>query len=136
MPLITWNSTYSVKVSELDSQHQRWFEIINNLHEAMLGGKGRSVLAQTLNDLTEYTSVHFSTEEKYLSQYSYPDYQKHKDIHDVFVKRINQINEKYQAGDTILLTVELMDEMRDWLLNHILIQDKAYSTFLSSKGVQ
>lgn len=136
MPLITWNTTYSVKVSELDSQHQRWFEIINNLHEAMLGGKGRSVLAQTLNDLTEYTSVHFSTEEKYLSQYSYPDYQKHKDIHDVFVKRINQINEKYQAGDTILLTVELMDEMRDWLLNHILVQDKAYSDFLSGKGLQ
>ena len=36
MPLMDWNRSYSVGVAEMDAQHQKWFGILNKLHDAML----------------------------------------------------------------------------------------------------
>ena len=65
MALITWNEQYSVNVSEMDIQHQRLFELINQLHSAMLAGKGNETMDGILHGLKEYTITHFSAEEKY-----------------------------------------------------------------------
>ena len=39
MSLITWNDTLSIKVEEIDIQHRRLVELINELHDAMSQGK-------------------------------------------------------------------------------------------------
>ncbi|NJM14282.1 MAG: hypothetical protein HC896_01855 [Bacteroidales bacterium] len=42
MSLITWNEKYSVGIKEIDNQHVNLVNIINELHDAMLKGKGKT----------------------------------------------------------------------------------------------
>jgi hemerythrin len=37
MPLMTWNTSYSVGVAQFDHEHQRLFALINELGDAIQG---------------------------------------------------------------------------------------------------
>ena len=39
MPIMKWSEELSVEVNEIDLQHQRLIDLINNLHDAMLAKK-------------------------------------------------------------------------------------------------
>ncbi|MBI4978813.1 MAG: hemerythrin family protein [Spirochaetes bacterium] len=135
MSLIDWSETLSVSVRTFDEQHKRLIAIVNELADGMRARKGKETLAGVLKNLIEYTSVHFAAEEKLMSEHGYPDYAAHKHEHDDLVAKVLDFEKKYKA-DTILLSVELMNFLRDWLTGHIMKTDKAYAPFMNSKGVQ
>ncbi len=135
MPLIQWDKSYSVSINSIDSQHQRWIELVNNLHQAMLEGKGKEALDQTLKAMFDYTKIHFSTEEKLMSQHGYGEYAAHKKLHDQFIERVNQLQQRKDSGE-MALTIDVMTAMKDWLINHIQKVDIRYSGFLNEKGVK
>jgi len=134
MALVTFNEDLKVNIAEIDEQHKKLIAIINELHDAMLKGKSRDILQKVLNDLVDYTKVHFSTEEKLFAEYQYPDFYEHKQIHDALYKRVIEIQDKYQSGN-LFISLEIMDFLKDWLVKHILGTDKKYSAFFNSKGV-
>jgi len=76
MPLITWNDSLTISFEEIDTQHRRWIELINELHEAMRLGKGRQVMARVLAEMLEYTRTHFAAEERIMEDRSYPGYRR------------------------------------------------------------
>ena len=63
MALIAWNDSYSVKVKQMDEQHKKLVEMINQLHDAMKVGQGKQVVGDVLNALVSYTKTHFASEE-------------------------------------------------------------------------
>lgn len=134
MPLLTWNETMMLGIQSVDNQHQRWIELINDLHDAMQQGKGGEAVNRTLVSILDYTHVHFRHEECLLLQHSYPGYTQHKQLHDGFINKINDLQNRLQKGD-ILLSMELMKSLRDWLINHIQSVDRQYAPFLKQKGV-
>jgi hemerythrin len=135
MPFITWNDKYSVGIKNIDNQHQRLVEILNELHEAMKNGKGKEIIHSTIDKLVDYTVYHFSLEEKYLNQYSYPEFKKHQATHQEFVNKIKEYQTSITNGTTPV-TIELIGFLRDWILKHVQGMDKDYSPFLISKGVR
>jgi hemerythrin-like metal-binding protein len=82
MGFIKWNDNFSVKVSEVDNQHKELIGLINQLYDAMRVGKGREVPGSVLTELVNYTVYHFSTEERLFQEHGYPEYERHKQIHD------------------------------------------------------
>jgi hemerythrin len=134
MALITWNSTYSVNVKEIDLQHQKLVALINQLHDGMKAGKGKEITGKILSDLADFTKFHFAYEEKLFDQTKYPDTVLHKRQHADLVKQVVSYISKFQKGDAIL-TMELMNFLRDWLMNHIVATDKKYTSFFNSKGI-
>lgn len=134
MALINWENGYSVKVGEIDEQHKAWINLINYLHEAMKSGKGKEILGDILDEVINYTVYHFNSEEKFFAKYNYPDTIPHQKLHNDFVLQFRQIKKDYESGSTIL-SIEVMNRLKDWLTNHILTIDKQYSSFLNSKGV-
>ncbi len=134
MPLIQWTQSLSVNIKEIDSQHKRLIELINLLHESMRAGKGKDVLGKVLGDLADYTVSHFGTEEGLFQKYGYPEYLRHKREHDELTKQVLALKDKFETGAPVI-TVELMNFLKDWLNGHILNSDKKYSEFLNSKGV-
>jgi len=135
MALITWNSNLSVNVKGLDLQHQKLFDTINKLHDAMSKGQANTQLSSLLNELIGYTKTHFKSEEDLFNKYNYPDKEKHKTQHDGFVNKIEELRIKYSEGKTNL-SLELMTFLNTWLIEHIKKMDKAYSEFMNSKGVE
>ena len=57
MALIQWSPDYSVKVGEIDQQHQKLITMINELNDAMLKGKGKEILSKIIDGLISYTQV-------------------------------------------------------------------------------
>lgn len=134
MGLITWDDDYSVGIAEVDTQHRKLVGLVNDLHDAMSVGKGRSVLSSVLTELVEYTAYHFKTEEDLFEQFDYPDRAEHKRLHDELTAKAVKLKESYDQGNQ-MITIEVMVFLSDWLRVHILQEDKQYSAFLTSKGV-
>ena len=136
MPLMEWNDKLSVGVREIDEDHKRLIAMLNELFDAMQLGHGKEVLTKTLDGMILYTRTHFAREEKYFEVYSYPDAAAHKAQHDALTKQVLEIQAKYRAGATTVLSLEVLSFLRSWLLKHIMATDKQYGAFLISKGLK
>ena len=134
MPIFTWNNQYSVKVHELDNQHKKLFDLINQLYDAMGQGKGKEIVGPILDGLINYTKSHFSTEERILSTHNYPDLAHHRQEHDLFVKKVFELQAQYKSGQ-LVMSVNILSFMKDWLTNHIEKTDQNYSGFLKANGI-
>ncbi len=134
MALLTWNETYSVKIKKFDDQHRKLIDLINQLHDAMLVGKGKDVMADVLNSLVDYTRTHFAAEETLMKLHGYPDYEQHKKEHNALVMQVLDVQKQLREGTTPI-TQAIMFFLKEWLQQHIQGNDKKYGPFLSGKGV-
>jgi hemerythrin len=129
-----WTEKYSVNVDFIDKQHQRLFETINQLNEALAHGEGATVVERVLQKLVDYVVDHFSAEEALLAKYKYPATASHHAEHEKFTKAIAKFLEDHRAGKSGV-PVSLIMFLQTWLKEHILKNDKAYVEFLTSRGV-
>ena len=94
--LFPWSNTYSVQIGIVDAQHKNLLKIVNELHQAMVGGHGKQQLGEILSNLVKYTQVHFNTEEMLMKSHDYPDYLNHKCEHDRLTKTVLDFQSKFQ----------------------------------------
>jgi hemerythrin-like metal-binding protein len=132
--LFEWNASYSVKVKALDDQHKKLFNLINELHTAMKAGRGKAAAEEVLRRLIDYTVYHFSAEEKLMETHKFPDLVAHRAEHKVLTEKVLAFKKDFDA-DTAPVTVELMNFLQEWLLNHIQRVDQRYSDFMNGRGV-
>jgi len=132
-----WNQKYSVNIREIDTQHQKFVEILNRFNKALESGQGRDIVDSTIEELWDYAGYHFRTEEELLARYGYPKYEEHKQEHEYFREKIGKYLPRAQdlKGNRLALTVEVSNFMINWLTNHIMKTDKRYSAYLNGKGV-
>lgn len=135
MALVTWDNTYSVGIKLVDEQHAGLFDSLNELHAAMLKGQEKAVTGRLLQDLLAYTRSHFSAEEAMLARAKYPDLVAHRLKHRKLTDEVAGYAERYKRGEAAL-SVHLIHFLNDWLVQHILREDRAYSAWLVQAGVR
>jgi hemerythrin len=133
MSFMEWSESLSVGVSEIDNQHKQLIKLINLLFDAMGKGQGKEILSKTLSELINYTKMHFANEEKYMQMYKYSYYLSHKAEHDKLTKQVLELNQEFNSGNT-LITVKVMNFLKDWLKTHIQQNDVKFGHFLNSTG--
>ncbi|MFZ1087100.1 MAG: bacteriohemerythrin [Terracidiphilus sp.] len=134
MALMTFGQNFSVGVQAVDSQHKVLFDIINELHAAMMKGQAQSLTGPLLKKLADYTRNHFSAEEAMMASAKYPALEAHKNKHRDLVKQVEDYVERYEKGE-ITINLHLLNFLRDWLTNHIQKVDKEYSPWMNEHGV-
>ncbi len=134
MPLVIWENSLSVRVSEIDAQHKKLVELINSLHESMKQRKANEALGEIIENLISYAIEHFRTEEKYFDEFGYLKAIQHKKEHKDFVNKVAAFKNDFDKGK-MMLSMDIMDFLKDWLLNHIKKTDMAYSDFFIEKGL-
>lgn len=135
MAIIVWQEDYSVGIQKIDDQHKMLFNLVNDLHKAMVEGNGKDHLEATLNKLFVYTELHFKIEEDYMRETHFPGYLSHKKEHDSFKASVMEFQTEFRAGN-VGLTISTMSFLRDWLSDHILGTDQKYSSYFVSKGIK
>ncbi len=136
MPLMTWNNALSVNVAEIDQEHQKLVTMVNQLYDGILGGAGKDTLGKILDGLVAYTQSHFTHEEKLFDQTKYPDAAAHRKEHQDLTAQVLAVQEKYKSGATTALSMEVMNFLKNWLVNHIQGSDKRYSAHLNASGIK
>lgn len=134
MDLVTWDTSYSVSVKSCDAEHQTLFALINEMHQAMKVGKGRTILPGIVHKLETYAQTHFAQEEALMARAQYPELISHQEQHRQFISRVKNFKKEIESdggGDS----VATLTFVRDWLTNHIQQTDKQYSKHLNSRGI-
>ncbi len=135
MATIKWTEELSVNIPSIDEQHKKLVDLINDFYKNIATQSSKEIIFELIKALKEYTVFHFSTEEKYMKQYNYPAYLKHKQEHDYFVNKVIDFEDRYKKGK-LILTLEITNFIKKWVSNHICNTDKMYSAFLLQKGVK
>lgn len=135
MSLFKWDERLSVGVSEFDAQHKELVGYVNKLNDAMMQGRGKNIVSEVLDELIKYTESHFRAEEIKMETYGYPEYARHKAEHTLLIEKVQAFKRDFEAYKTSL-TLELMQFLRQWVMDHIMKTDKRYSAFFNEKGVR
>jgi len=133
--LISWDQNqYGLGITLIDDQHKRLVDIINKLFNALLLGKADNTVPETLKELIDYTNYHFKAEEDLFHIYYYPKTNEHEFEHNQFLTKMYELMEKSKTNVNVV-SFELMQYLKDWLLNHILVSDRKYVPFMKAKGL-
>lgn len=131
-----WDESFSVGVDSIDLQHQKLFKIVNELNQAMLAGNARNIVDGIVTELKNYTIEHFSKEEGLMAQANYSDLTNHKKLHQDFIAKVSDMQQKISEGKMLTLSIEVMDFISGWLINHIKGVDKQYTQAMKDSGIQ
>lgn len=136
MAYMEWSDKLSVGVDSVDVQHKRLVAMVNELFDAMKEGRGKDVLEKTLDGLIKYTVYHFSYEEKLFEQTGYPLSDEHKKEHKNLTEQVLIIQEKMKSGASFSLSMEVMEFLKGWLVNHIMGSDKKFGPYFVERGIK
>ena len=90
------------------------------------------MLGDIVAALREYTVNHFKTEEQYFTHSGYPDVEQHRKIHRDFVATVEETARKLTYGQAVYGD-ELLQFLKNWLLNHIRVMDHQYAPFVKAR---
>jgi hemerythrin len=135
MSLIDWDDNLRINIEVIDNQHKKLVGFINELHAAMKERKAKDVLGKIIEGLKDYAIEHFSTEEKYFDQFGYRNAFSHKRDHQGFIDKVNDFKAGFDSGKA-MLSMKIMDFLKDWLVKHIQKVDMAYAPFFREKGLK
>jgi hemerythrin len=131
---ILWENSYSVGINTIDTQHQKFISIINELYESFVDQTAASKMAKILDDLIDYSHYHFKTEEELFEKYNYHKKDFHMAKHKEFTDKIEEFRQSFEK-EKINVTFQLMNYLRNWLINHIKSEDQEYAGFLKVKEI-
>ena len=134
MAFLDWHPDFSVKVKELDDQHQYLISLINTLHDAMRNGEDRDALGKLINQLVIYAVMHFAKEEDYFDRLGYPDADAHEKQHTAFEMKVTEFEEAFKNGEQDM-SIDIMNFLCNWLVGHIKGSDRKYGPFLNAQGI-
>jgi len=73
--MLEWNDKFSVGISMIDEEHKKLFGILNKVIVVKEHNGNPEELWEVLSEMTNYALTHFKTEEAYMKECNYPEYQ-------------------------------------------------------------
>jgi hemerythrin len=134
IPIFQWREEYNTHIAEMDEHHRALFKTANKLYDEIHSGRNQAVLEDTLNFLFQYTEEHFTQEEKLMEDYDFPECEAHIKHHMRLIQEVQVLKRKYAAGEK-RVDMSIINFLKDWILNHILTEDRKYGPYLNEKGI-
>ncbi len=131
---VEWGEYLSVGVAEIDDQHKLLFEKFNALLAACDTGSSAEEVNRLFAFLGSYVVTHFSEEERLMQRLGFPDYLKHREMHQDFIRQVDALKERLDSeGPSQRLVSSLTLTINGWLIEHISRIDRAFGRFVKEK---
>ncbi|MCL2075691.1 MAG: bacteriohemerythrin [Betaproteobacteria bacterium] len=135
MTFMPWSEQFVLGIESIDKQHQWLVDTTNRLHDQLVSEEPvHAIVQEILEGLVDYTVNHFILEEDLFIRLGYTDAESHKEEHDAFTHKVIHMLLEFEKGQ--MVTQAVLEFLKSWLLHHILVVDKAYASFLKSRGVK
>lgn len=122
---------HRVGVSEMDDQHAHLAELLNQINDAILRNADPLVVASLFDEVADYTKLHFASEKTLMDRYEYPRARVHQSAHGHLEANLMNFRGRLNKGSDF----SVLQSIKDWLLDHILVEDKPLGEFLRGRGV-
>ncbi len=126
-----WKHFYVIGITNIDEHHQHLFLLLNTLYDDFISKKKDQDLSALFDDLIDYATYHFSAEEYWMEESSYPGLAEHVSEHALFTRRVSEMHKDYQRG-TVKVSLEILTFLHAWLTTHILQSDALFGSFIAS----
>jgi hemerythrin-like metal-binding protein len=123
MAFFDWNDKLTVGNSMIDRDHKMLIQYVNEMHAAMMAGKGKDIVGAILGKLVQYTHDHFGREEVFWKANGLATLDGHKQRHVDLLRTADKFKADFDKG-TGGMSVDVMNFLRDWLTNHIMKTDQ------------
>jgi len=122
---IAWDDRLKLGHRQVDEQHKRLFGMLNELVDQCADGTNVEKLKETLDFLVNYTVSHFYDEEALQVEYNFPEYTRHKQLHDDFKVTVGELVQRFaENGSSGALSNDVNKIVVRWLVGHIQMEDK------------
>jgi len=120
-----WDDSYLLGNELVDTQHHQLFDLVNSLVRSCADGSDTKKVKETLDFLINYTVQHFDDEEVLQIKFKYPEYERHKQLHEAFKPVVAGLVQRFEeCGSSEKLCIDIKTIVVKWLVNHILTEDK------------
>ena len=134
---IKWIDEYSVEIQEIDMQHKKIIEYINEIYEAIYNSLSQKELLEKIHTLLVFSKNHFDTEEGYFYKLNYPLREEHEKEHrDLEIKLKSFLGDIRQEDRYLENMTKFLDFLETWLIDHLMYQDKKYIAFFHQNGLK
>lgn len=135
--MFTFDTSIQVGNRVIDEEHKKLIAAINDMLAACVRGGAEQAADQAMRFMESYIETHFSHEEALQRQYGYPDYERHRQLHEGYKKTVRELGEEYRrVGATPVMLNKLSNSIGGWLINHIKREDVKLAAFLrEERGV-
>ena len=129
-----WNKAFETGITKIDIQHKVIVKILNELYDIIIGNEQEEKINEIIHELIQYTKYHFSEEEKLFEKYNYIEKVEHEKEHENFVEEIKTVVSQMNT-DKGMVAIELLNFLKDWLTEHIMVTDQKYVKFFKENGL-
>lgn len=119
---------YYTGIEEIDKEHERLFELAEETYQLL---KAEFIpdkydnIKDVLTELKEYTATHFAHEEAYMTSINYKRLTPQKYQHRAFIKKLDELDvNEIIENDPEKTIEEILEFLTNWLVHHILENDK------------
>jgi len=116
----------------IDAEHDLQMQLLDSLSQALAKGGDFAPTRHILEQFIEFSDMHFLSEQLIMRLNAYPAYEAHLEEHTRLMKKVRDIRETIIHGENVS-SLQLLLELRNWLLHHIATEDAAFGEFLSKK---
>jgi len=117
----------------IDAEHDLQMQLLDSLSKVLEKGGEFSPVRYILEQFIEFSDMHFLSEQLVMRLHGYPGYEPHLEEHTRLMKKVREIRGLVFRGEATP-SVQLIQELRDWLLNHIATEDVAFGEYLKKEG--
>ena len=134
MSFFDWQPEYCINVAIVDEQHQQIYAMAKVLYAALFDGVKTSEPEKLFPRIIEHTAHHFQTENKLMVDNGYPGFALHAKRHEQIIRALTEFLSFYETkGMTPKKEVGIF--LKDWVMTHILTDDRRLGTYLNRKGI-
>ncbi len=129
MGLITWEQRLELGNAELDAEHRKLVDLVNQLAKGIVEKMSRESYESLLDQLLAQAQAHFAHEEALMARNAYPLAEEHRSEHQRLVRDFQEHRKKFgRTGDPSVSLLYFFDQ---WLTRHIVGLDRDLIAFLA-----
>jgi hemerythrin len=125
MEKLEWHDSYKIGLREIDEHHRHLFQLFEKTHDGFTNANPD--LGTIFDELIDYATYHFRSEEMWMLAKFYPGIVQHKKEHQMFLLRVKKKQNTYHSGQHISMATLLF--LREWITHHILGMDMDFGKF-------
>ncbi|MDR1625747.1 MAG: bacteriohemerythrin [Spirochaetia bacterium] len=126
-----WDASFATNHAKVDEQHKQLFSALNDLLDAVRLKKPETEVKKALVFLSDYTTRHFADEEEVMRQCNFPDFARHRKVHETFKGSVRDLDlnaEKLRSAEKVAGWIQNM--VGDWLTFHIKGMDLQWAAYI------